>query len=88
MHDLSRFILVADLLFVAGCAHVMQRYAGQHMGLLCVARSVPNQLQMLVFNVQMKWMTVYMVSVGPNQAEYAARFIKTNVECLILFKYA
>ena len=41
----------------------LQRYTGQHMGLLCIARSAPNQLQMqisAVFNFQMKWMAIYM----------------------------
>ena len=53
----------------------------QYMGLLCVARCAQNQPQMqtsAVFSVPMKWMGVYLVSVGPNQAEYAAKFIKNE----------
>ena len=32
----------------------------------------------VVFSAPMKWMGVYLVSVGPNQAEYAAKFIRND----------
>ena len=54
---------------------------GQHMGLLYIARCAPNQLQtqtFAVFSALIKWTGVYVVSVGPNQAEYAARFIRNE----------
>ena len=64
-----------------GVLKSLQKSTGQHMGLLCVARCAQNQLQMqtsVVFSAPMKWMGVYLVSVGPNQAEYAAKFIRNE----------
>ena len=46
-----------------------------------VGWNAPNQLQMqtfVVFSALMKGMGVYLLSVDPNEAEYAARFIRNE----------
>ena len=77
----NEIVLQANHQLREGILKSLQKSTGQYMGLLCVARCAQNQLQIqtsAVFSVPMKWMGVYLVSVGPNQAEYAAKFIKNE----------
>ena len=76
----NRIALQANQLKV-GTLKSLQKSIGHYMGLLCFARCAPNQLQMqtfVVFSALMKGMGVYLLSVGPNEAEYAARFIRNE----------
>ena len=72
-----------------GTLKSLQKSTGQYMGLLCVALCAPNQLQtqtFVVLSAVMKWVGVYLVSVGPNKTEYAAiGSSETNVDNLTMY---